>query len=229
MQCCIHFAEDDSYADTLKLAHRQILKWGQRNRRDYSWRKTRDTYKLMIAEIMLHRTRADQVQDVYQKFIDKYPDFNSIVTAGPSTIREGLHSLGLTWRAELLYGLAERIMKDYDGKLPHDKKRLMELPGIGHYIASAVLCMSDDVPEPLLDTNTVRVIGRLLGIKITDSSRRSNKFKKIMSELISHGKPREFSLSLIDFAALICTAGNPGCIECSLRDICKYYSNGVTQ
>lgn len=229
MQCCVNLSEGDSYHDILESAHQQILKWGDRNRRDFPWRKTRDTYNLMIAEIMLHRTRADQVKDVYKKFIDKYPDFNSIVNAGPLTIREELHSLGLAWRAELLYGLADRIMKDYDGQLPYDKKKLMELPGIGHYIASAVLCMSDDVPEPLLDTNTVRVISRLLGIEITDSSRRSNKFKKIMSELISYGKPREFSLSLIDFAALICTARNPGCNECSLRDICKYYGGGVAQ
>ena len=125
---------------------------------------------------MLHRTNADQVKAVYEKFIKNVPDFASIVRAGSENIRTEMQSLGLFWRSDLLYRLAEVVEEKYNGTLPLEKKKLMELPGVGHYIASALLCFGYNRPEPLLDTNTVRVIGRIFGIKITDSSRRSKKF-----------------------------------------------------
>jgi len=228
MQSCLNICEEIC-PDKLRIMHDRILRWGKENMRQYPWRETRDGYKIIIAETMLHRTRADQVREVYEEFIRKYPDFGSIVDAGPEKVREELGSLGLVWRADLLYKMAEAVMREHAGVLPLEKEELMNFPGIGPYISSAVLCMAYNLPEPLIDTNTVRVIGRFLGIKITDSSRRSDKFKKIMSELASYGKPRDFSISLIDFAALICTAGNPECSECTLNDACNYYITGVVQ
>ncbi len=174
---------------------------------------------------MLHRTKADQVKPVYESFIRKFPDFKSIIDAGPEKIRLELSPLGLAWRTDLLYAMAKNIMEKYQGNIPLSKNKLMELPGVGQYIASAILCFGHDQLEPVLDTNTVRVIGRIFGIKITDSSRRSRKFKMIMLDLISCGKPRRFSLSLIDFAALVCTSKDPKCSLCPLRDICCYYKN----
>jgi len=204
----------------------EILRWGDKNMRDYPWRHSPDGYKILIAEIILHRTKADQVNMIYENFINTYPDLRSIAEAGEDKIKSDLHSLGLAWRSELLYSMSLEILEKYDGTIPRDKADLMDLPGVGHYIASAVLCFGYNLPEPVIDTNTVRVIGRIFGLKITDSSRRSKKFKKFMSDIISHGRPREFSLSLIDFASLICTAGAyPKCNICPLKDICSYHLN----
>jgi len=220
----LYIHDEETYKDTVRRIWLDILEWGKKNMRNYPWRDTRDTYKIMIAEIMLHRTKADQVEELYEAFIEKFPNFRSIVRAGPENIKSELHSLGLSWRSDLLHRMAEEVVKKYDGVLPHNKIKLMELPGVGHYIASAILCFGYDLPEPVLDTNTVRVIGRVFGIKITDSSRRSKKFEKIMYDLIACGEPRRFSLSLIDFAAVICTSGNdPRCNICSLKGICCLY------
>ncbi|HHE75841.1 DNA glycosylase [Candidatus Bathyarchaeota archaeon] len=216
--------DEKTYRNIVRRVWTEILEWGRKNMRIYPWRSTQDAYKLIIAEIMLHRTKADQVKDLYELFIKKYPDFKSIVKAGPENIKSELHSLGLPWRSDLLYRMAEEVVKKYDGTLPLNRMKLMELPGVGHYIASAVLCFGYNLPEPVLDTNTVRVIGRVFGIKITDSSRRSKKFEKIVSDLVTCGEPRSFSLSLIDFAAMICIPGNnPECEICPLRGICCFY------
>ena len=216
--------DEKAYRNVVRRIWTEILEWGKENMRDYPWRNTRDAYRIMIAEIMLHRTKADLVKELYEAFIEKYPDFRSIVKAGPENIKSELYSLGLTWRSDLLYRMAEEVVKKYDGVLPLNRMKLMELPGVGHYIASAVLCFGYNLPEPILDTNTVRVIGRVFGIKITDSSRRSKKFEKIVHDLVACGEPRSFSLSLIDFAAIICTSRNyPRCDICSLKDICCFY------
>jgi A/G-specific adenine glycosylase len=214
--------DENRYRNTVEGIRSGILEWGTKNLRDFPWRNTHDTYKIMIAEIMLHRTNADQVKAVYEKFIENFSDFESIVRAGSDNIKTEMQSLGLFWRSDLLYRLAEEVVEKYNGTLPLEKKKLMELPGVGHYIASAILCFGYNRSEPLLDTNTVRVIGRILGIKITDSSRRSKKFYKIMQDIVLCEEPRRLSLSIIDFAALVCTATNPKHELCPVSNICCF-------
>jgi len=223
-----YIQDEKAYRNVVRRIWTEILEWGKDNMRNYPWRNTRDAYRIMVAEIMLHRTKADQVKEVYEAFIEKFPDFISIVKTGPENIKSELYSLGLPWRSDLLHRMAEEVVKKYDGVLPLDRMKLMELPGVGHYIASAVLCFGYNLPEPVLDTNTVRVIGRIFGIKITDSSRRSKKFEKIMYNLVACGEPRKFSFALIDFAAMVCSSGNnPRCDICPLKGICCFYGKEV--
>lgn len=218
--------EDIDRELTWQIWH-EILEWGSKNRRAYPWRDSPSGYKILIAEVMLHRTNADQVNNIYCSFITNYPDFKSILSAGPDKIRSELQSLGLTWRSSLLYEMSNEICRKYNGVIPLSKQKLMELPGVGQYIASAVLCFGYNMSEPILDTNTVRVIGRIFGIKVTDSARRSKKFEEIMRDIISYGEPRRFSLSLIDFAALVCKNSRPKCDICPLKNICFFHKFSI--
>jgi A/G-specific adenine glycosylase len=208
-----------------EIIHERILKWSKSNLRVFPWRITSDPYKILIAEIMLHRTQASQVEEVYKTFVEKYPDFKSICKTGKLKILSELSRLGLKWRAKFLYQLSCTLSQDYNGIIPFDKGKLLALSGVGPYISSAFLCFAYDSPEPILDTNTVRVIGRLFGLKITDSSRRSKKFEDLMKELVNLGNCRLFSLTLIDFADAICKSKNPLCNKCMLNTICDYYSD----
>jgi len=218
--------KDKYYFKKIKIIRAELLLWGKQNLRKFPWRETSDPYKIIVAEVMLHRTKADQVKGVYEEFIIKYSDFESIVQAGRETIKADLKSLGLFWRADLLYDMARYIVEEYRGKLPLDKKRLMAMPGVGNYISAAILCFGYNLPEPILDTNTVRVLGRIFGLNITDSSRRSKLFYDVMYDLINFWDPRAVSFSLIDFANSICIAGEkPRCEICNLKDICIYYKN----
>jgi len=222
------YEDENTYRNVVMRIWTEILEWGKENMRNYPWRNTHDGYRILIAEIMLHRTKADQVKNIYEVFIEKFPDLMSIVDAGSERIKSDLYSLGLSWRANLLYRMAEEVVEKYNGVLPLNRMKLMELPGVGHYTASAILCFGYNLPEPVLDTNTVRVIGRIFGIKITDSSRRSKKFEKIMYDLVACGEPRKFSFALIDFAAMVCSPGNnPRCDICPLKGICCFYGKEV--
>lgn len=205
----------------------KILEWGSKNMREYPWRNTTDPYKIMIAEIMLHRTKADQVKKVYEKFIEKYPDFKFISDAGLERIRSELLPLGLHWRVDLLYEMAGEIVQQYNGILPTDKNKLMKLSGTGPYISSTILCFGYNKPEPILDTNTVRIIGRVFGLEINDSSRRNKHYEKLMKQLVDCKDPRVFSFSMIDFAALVCRSGNkPKCEKCPITGLCEYHGVG---
>jgi A/G-specific adenine glycosylase len=207
----------------LKIVHKKMLEWGMANLRDFPWRKTRDPYKILIAEIMLHRTQANQVEEIYNNFVERYPNFCSICDSTPDDITWELKTLGLNWRSNLIYKLSCIICKRVNGEIPLKKDELIELPGIGPYIASAFLCLVYNKPEPMLDTNTVRIIGRIFGLKINDYSRRNKKFEIIMQALIDLGNCRDVSLTMIDFAQAICRPTYPFCSECPIRDTCIFY------
>ena len=202
-----------------------LLRWWKKNGRMYPWRETTDPYLVLVAEVMLHRTRADQVLPVYETFVKRFPDISSLANASREDILKILRPLGLKWRIDLLQEMALKIVHETGGKIIPDKDWLKSLPGVSEYIASAVMCFAFKKPEPLLDTNTVRIIGRLYNIPVNDSSRRSKKFKKIYADLMDAERAREFNMAMIDLGAMVCKARLPLCENCPLRNHCRYYIN----
>jgi len=200
-----------------------ILAWGKNNMRDFPWRHTEDPYKILIAEVMLHRTKADQVNRIYQDFLTKYPDIYAIADAGPEILKNKLRTLGLPDRGYMLYRLAIMVIEKYSGNIPDNIRGLKSLPGIGNYAASAIMCSAYNSPAPFLDTNTVRIISRVYGIESTDSSRRSKKFKIIINRIIDSCEARKLMFSMLDYASLVCTPYTPECNICGLNNICNFY------
>jgi A/G-specific adenine glycosylase len=202
-----------------------LLQWWCYAKRNFPWRETRDPYKVLVAEILLHRTRANQVAPLYESFLQRFPDVESLAQSTPEELEILFHSGGLQWRWKLLHSMAVVLKERFQGEIPDDFKILVSLPGISHYIASSVRCFSFGHPDAILDTNTVRVAGRLVGLPVTDSSRRSLLFRKVLENLIDKQHPREFNFALIDFAALVCKSRSPLHEECSLKQHCRYYIN----
>ena len=202
---------------------RDLLQWWDRGKRYYPWRETQDPYKVLVAEVLLHRTRANQVVPLYEAFVQHFADIRTLAQSSPDELTGLFRSAGLHWRWKLLHAMAVQLEGNFDGQIPEDFEILVSLPGVSHYIASAVRCFAFGKPDVILDTNTVRVIGRLLGLTVTDSSRRSRQFRTMLEKLIDREHPREFNFALIDFAAQICKGGNPLHTECRLQNYCWYY------
>lgn len=204
---------------------RALIAWGCDNYRVFPWRQTHDAYRLLIAEIMLHRTQAIQVVPVYLRFVARYPDLATLATADRGTMNDLLYSLGLRWRIDLIYDMVVNLMSRFHGLVPRDKAELLSLPGVSNYIASAVRCFAWDIPDSLIDTNTVRVIGRVFGLDIRESSRRNTLFRTLISALVDPGHPRAYNYALLDLADQICTKKRPPlCTECPVVSYCVYGS-----
>jgi len=211
--------------DAIKIEEyrKKVKTWGKKNYRDFPWRRTRDPYKVLLAEIMLHRTQAMQVAKIYEGFIGEYPDIKTLAKADKSELHKALFSLGLKWRIELIMDMAEMLVNKYDSKIPKDKSELLSLPGVSDYIACSFRCFAWNMAEPLRDTNTIRVIGRIYNIEIRDSSRRNSKFKELAAELVDPVEPRVYNFALLDLADQVCTKKEePKCNECPLNNICSY-------
>jgi len=201
--------------------------WKFKGKRQFPWRETQDPFKVLIAEIMLHRTRADQVVPLYRHFLENYPDVKSIAASSSEELEKKFHSAGLHWRWKLLHSMAVDILTRFNGQIPRSFEDLTSLPGVSHYIASAMRCFAFGYPDVLLDTNTVRVVGRVFGLDITDSSRRSKLFKNALERLLDQTHPREFNWALIDFASAICKSQSPRHVDCPISKCCVYYQRMV--
>jgi A/G-specific adenine glycosylase len=206
------------------LTFRQQIKvWGKRNFRSFPWRLTNTPYRILMAEVMLHRTKALQVVPVYERFIQQYPDLAHFLQATKKNLKASLQSLGLAWRIDLIYQMGRMIELSFGSQIPVENEDLLSLPGVSEYIASAVRCFAWNLPEPLIDTNTVRITGRFFGWDIKDSSRRSKRFRQALAEFVDPEEPRTFNYTLLDLAALVCLKKRPPlCDQCPLQAICNF-------
>jgi A/G-specific adenine glycosylase len=200
----------------------RLKNWGRDHVREFSWRKTRDPYPVLMAEYMLLRTQAKQVVPVYNEFLKRYPSISSLAEASEDTVQKILAPLGLKWRAEYVYEAGQILSTEYGGEVPLDVEELMSLPGVSVYIARAVRCLVLDVPDPMIDTNTVRIAGRLFGLEVKPSSRRNQQFRSLIEALVDPEEPRLYNLSMLDFGAAVCTSRDPDCPSCPLLDMCVH-------
>jgi A/G-specific adenine glycosylase len=86
---------------------------------------------------MLRRTRADQVEPIYRRFLKKYPDLDTLAEAPPRDIRKELKPLGLEWRADHVVSLVREAPAKYGSEIPRAKVALLSLTGVGDYVAGA--------------------------------------------------------------------------------------------
>jgi A/G-specific adenine glycosylase len=204
------------------LLRRRLLQWWKQNRREFPWRNTRDPYHLLVAEVLLHRTRATQVVNLFHGVLEAYPTVSELAAADPDQLQQLLQSAGLRWRVTLLWHAANEIVCRFGGRIPRARADLESIPGIGHYIASAVRCFAFGEADAIVDSNVVRVYGRVFDLLITDGLRRDRDFHKLAQSLVDPNHPREFNLALLDLADAVCTPRSPKCEQCPLLKHCAY-------
>jgi A/G-specific adenine glycosylase len=217
----IQLTELEKVALSTRLSAR-LLAWWPDNQRRYPWRETPDPYRILLAELMLHRTRADQVLPVYREFLKRFPTARSIRSDSADEVLRILRPLGLQWRSRLVVGLFAEVNSTFGGRVPTSATALRQLPGVSDYISNAVTCFATGEPTLMLDTNIVRVLGRVGGDPTSDSSRRSPRFRELLRSLLPRASAPQFYFSILDLAAQVCRPRNPRCDICPIAGSCAY-------
>lgn len=205
----------------------KLLAWGGASGANYPWRNTEDPYAILVSEFMLHRTQARQVEPVFEEFIAKFPSLESLVRADYEEVRSILKPLGLTWRIEGMIDVLRRLWDEY-GSVPKNKATLIRERNVGPYIAGATEVFSDKTPLPLVDTNTVRVVGRVFGLDLQGEARRRKEIREAIKVCCDPKHPREFYYAMIDLAHKTCRPSEPDCMGCPLlMTPCEFGNNSV--
>jgi len=200
-----------------------LLEWWSPDQFDYQWRKTSDPYKILISELLLHKTDAKKVEQVYPKFIEKFPTILDLYRADIKEIEKLIKDIGLFYRAKRMKKIAEQIINQFNGNIPDSKKGLVSLYGVGDYISNAVLCFAFEKRVPIVDTNVIRVYERVFSLKSSKSRPRTDKkIWDFAEKILPLEKFVEYNYALLDFASSICKAKNPRCKMCPINKTCQW-------
>ena len=142
-----------------------ILDWYDINKRNLPWRLTKDPYKIWLSEVMLQQTQVSTVIPYYENWIRKFPTVNSVAKVNIDEALKMWEGFGYYKRCRNFHSAAKIIVSKHNGMIPNSYNILLSLPGVGNYVASAILSIAFNEKFAAIDTNLNRVISRILGIK----------------------------------------------------------------
>jgi len=207
---------------------RKILDWHSNNKRHFPWRKTKNPYHILVAEILLQQTDAAKAAKEYSSFIKTFPTPRKLAAASKSSVNEFICRLGLDYRISRLINIADKLEKRFGGTVPNTKEELLKLPGVGEYIANAVLAAAYHKRVAVLDTNVIRILERFFGLR---SSRARARTDPLLWTAAQHLLPQKTNMckiwnyAMLDFGALVCSHYRPQCKKCPCRRRCSYLSD----
>ena len=175
----------------LSYLRRKLIAWGK------------SQFHALIAELMLQRTRAEQVVNTYLTFKKRFPDPATLANSEISDIENVIAPLGLLWRARYFSELGKKLC-DLNGLIPIDNIELQKLPGVGPYSSAAYLSLHAKQRLPIVDSNIVRFYGRIFGFQTGPETRRMKNMLLLADSVTPRRNFKEFNYSLIDFTRMIC-------------------------
>lgn len=202
-------------------AARRLATWFGRNGRDLPWRKRSTPYHVLVAEFILQQTRMETGLRYYARFLRRFPTLRALARAREVSVLRLWSGLGYYARARNLHRAARRILDEFGGRVPSDPDVLRTLPGIGPYTAGAISSIAYDRPEPALDGNQVRVLGRLLGIRDPEAAPTRRRIEAWSGRLLREASPRILNQAIMDLGSAVCVPQAPRCAACPLAAGCR--------
>ena len=205
----------------------RLLTWYAAVRRDLPWRRTKEPYRIWVSEMMLQQTRVETVKAYYQRFLERFPDVQSLADAPEADELKCWEGLGYYSRARNMQKAAQKVMAQYQGAFPKTAAELVLLPGIGDYTAGAVASIAFHEPVPAIDGNVKRVMSRLLGIRQPLHQPSAHlAMKNALMKAIPTDQPGEFNQALMELGATHCKSTAPECERCPIIEFCDAYAEG---
>jgi len=207
---------------------KRLLAWFRAHQRDLPWRRSRNPYRVWVAEVMLQQTRIAAVRPYYHRFLRRFPRVESLARAPQDEVLKLWSGLGYYSRARNLHRAATEIVARHDSKFPRELEPALRLPGIGRYTAAAVLSIAYDVPLAVLDGNVARVLARLGAIRgELRAPRRWKSLATTAQQLLAPEAPGDWNQALMELGETICTPQTPRCHACPISRTCRAYAQGL--
>ena len=217
---------------------RKLLVWYARHARELPWRGTTDPYKVWVSEIMLQQTTTAAVERYYRRFLQRFPNVQSLAAASDAEVLRFWEGLGYYRRATQLHKAAKMIVSEHGGIFPNDFDTILKLPGVGRYTAGAICSIAYHQRRPILEANTIRLHARLLAYPDDPTRSAGNKLLWQMAELVLPEPNRNvnndnesvyslFNQAMMDLGSMVCTPKSPDCRNCPVVKLCRSAEQGL--
>jgi len=174
-------------------------------------------YELLIAIILSAQCTDKRVNIITPALFEKYPDTETLAKANLEDVKELLKSCSFfNNKAKNIIKMAQSVEELYEGKIPHDTKKLIKLAGVGNKTANVFMIETDGANLMAVDTHVFRVSHRLgLSDAKTVEKTEEQLVKKLKNDL------HIFHQAMVLFGRYICKAIKPECEKCFLTTVCK--------
>ena len=178
-------------------------------------------YELLIAVMLSAQTTDKRVNIVTKELFSKYDNLDKLENAPLENIEKIIRSLGnYTKKSKAVIEIAKQV--NIWGKVPNNRELLETLPMVGRKTVSVVLSELYKEPNIAVDTHVERVSKRL---GLAKKNANVLEVEKSLKRKIPKNLWCDTHLRLVHFGRYHCTAKNPSCANCPLKDICKYKNN----
>ena len=207
----------------------KILHWFETSgRKDLPWQHDPTPYRVWISEIMLQQTQVSTVIPYYQRFMQSFPDVETLACARIDDVLHHWSGLGYYARARNLHKSAQILRDNYAGVFPVHIDDVIALPGIGRSTAGAILSLSRGERHPILDGNVKRVLARAFAIDgWPGQSAVAARLWDLSEQLSPEDNCAEYNQAMMDLGATVCTRSRPACASCPLSEVCIANASGT--
>ncbi len=199
---------------------RALLAWGDKYTQDFPWREARDPYAALVAAVCSQQTQMERVLPLWERWMAAFPTLGAAAAADTAELLRVWAGAGYPRRALAIREAARRCSAQHDGALPRDPIALLALPGVGPFTAAIVRCFGWADDAAAIDTNVVRVLGRLVHGDLQPAlETRPRDLIETAERLLPPGAAGRWNAMLMDYGARVCTP-RPHCEQCVVARLC---------
>ena len=204
-------------------ARKKLLVWFELHGRTFPWRRrTASEYERICVEVLLQRTRAETVANIYDEFFGRYPNWQSLAAAPIDELEDVLRPIGLWRRRARSVSALARYAGKHGGAFPLAEEELAKVPAVGQYVSNAIQLFQHGRAKPLVDVNMARFLERYLRQRRLADIRHDPWLQQACHWLVDCEDPVSVNWATLDHAALTCRARTPLCSSCLLRARCNF-------
>ena len=179
-------------------------------------------FSLLVAVILSAQCTDKRVNMVTPRLMYDYPTAEAMALATPEVIFEYIKSVSYpNNKAKHLIGMAQMLVKEFDGEVPSTLEELVRLPGVGRKTANVIQSVVWGKAAFAVDTHVFRVSHRIGLVPARCTTPYS-----VEMELTKHIPDHLIPIAhhcLILHGRYTCIARKPKCEGCGLNEYCKYY------
>ena len=180
-----------------------------------------DPYQLLVAVILSAQCTDKRVNMTTPALFERFPTAQDMAVSSVDEIYGYIKSISYpNNKSKNLLGMAQTLVRDFNGIVPDNLEDLQKLPGVGRKTANVMMAVAFDQPAMPVDTHVFRVSNR---IGLTKNSKNVLETEKT---LVNYLSPKVLSKAhhwLILHGRYVCLARKPKCEECGIAGICEYY------
>ncbi|MEE0870481.1 MAG: endonuclease III [Bacteroidaceae bacterium] len=185
-------------------------------------------FELLVAVILSAQCTDKRINQITPALFRDYPTPEAMSLATPDIIYEYIRSVSYpNNKARHLVGMAQMLVRDYDGEVPSTGEELEKLPGVGRKTANVIQAVIFQKARMAVDTHVFRLSHRIGLVGKTCTTPLS-----VEKQLTRHLPEEIIPLAhhwLILHGRYVCQSRTPHCEKCGLTAICKHFSAKVLQ